>query len=513
MTVAVELREVFRVHRGPEGDAAALQGLTLSVAEGETVVIAGPSGSGKSTLLRVVCGLEEPSAGSVRVLGRELARASVGARAALRQAAIGLVDQHADRALPAALSCRDVVALPLALRGVPKRVRHRRADELLERVGLDDRAGVRPHVLSGGERQRLAVCAAVAHRPGLLLADEPGGELDAASAHAVYALIAELARDEGTTVLLVSHDRAASAVADRTLRLRDGRISAQVQADGADRLVVGRGGWVRLPEALLADAGLADSALDVHAEWGALELRGRPGAPEERDESGSGRTGSVAREGAARDGRPAEEVVVASLRGVGKRYGDRVVLEGFDADFLAGRLTVVAGRSGSGKTTILRLLAGLERPDAGEVVVGGVDLATLDRAGLAHLRATKVGVVAQEVGLVSFLTARENVALALGATDAKVDDWLEKVGLADRRAQRVDRLSGGERQRVAVARALVGEPDILLVDEPTSRLDEANAQAVATLLKHVANAHGTAIICATHDAQMIDRADATIGGL
>jgi energy-coupling factor transport system ATP-binding protein len=530
MTVAIELREVFRVHRGPEGDAAALQGLTLSVAEGETVVIAGPSGSGKSTLLRVICGLEEPSAGSVRVLGRELARASVGARAALRQASIGLVDQHADRALPAALSCRDVVGLPLALRGVARGVRHRRADELLERVGLADRAGVRPHVLSGGERQRLAVCAAVAHRPALLLADEPGGELDAASAHAVYALIAALARHEGTTVLLVSHDRAASAVADRTLRLRDGRISAQVQADGADRLVVGRGGWVRLPEALLADAGLADSALDVRAEWGALELRGRPDEPAaERDAALPREAGAEGERGAvgpaadvvgparderpARDGRSVTDVVVAELRGVAKRYGDRLVLDAFDAEFRSGRLTVVAGRSGSGKTTILRLLAGLERPDAGDVVVGGVDLATLDRAGLAHLRATKVGVVAQEVGLVSFLTARENVALALGATDAKVEEWLDRVGLAERSAQRVDRLSGGERQRVAVARALVNQPQILLVDEPTSRLDEANAQAVATLLKHVANAHGTAIICATHDAQMIDRADATIGGL
>jgi len=508
MSAAIELRDVFRVHRTAEGDAAALQGLTLTVQHGETVVIAGPSGSGKSTLLRVVSGLEEPSAGSVRVLGRELARASASARAAFRQAGVGLVDQHADRALPAALTCREIVGLPLALRGVPRAERNARADELLARVGLSDRADVRPHVLSGGERQRLAVCAAVAHRPGLLLADEPGGELDSASAHGVYALIAELARDEGTTVVIVSHDTAASAVAGRTLRLRDGRISAERTGDGPERLVVGRGGWVRLPEAALRDAGLAADRLDARAGWGRVELHG------------TGRDGALDPD-AAPTPPPAHAPVVATLRGVDKAYADgatrRQVLRGFAADLCGGRLTVLHGRSGSGKTTILRLLAGLERPDAGAVGVAGQPLAALDRAGLAALRATAVGVVSQEVGLLAFLSARENVALTLtrrgvdaDEADRRADAWLARVGLAERAQQRVARLSGGERQRVAIARALVAEPRLLLVDEPTSRLDEANAASVSALLAEIAHAHGTAVVCATHDAQLLARADVRI---
>jgi ABC-type lipoprotein export system ATPase subunit len=512
VSAAIELRDVFRVHRTAEGDAAALQGLTLTVQTGETIVIAGPSGAGKSTLLRVVSGLEEPSAGSVRVLGRELARASAGARAAFRQAGVGLVDQHADRALPAALTCREIVGLPLALRGAPRADRQARADELLERVGLTDRAGLRPHLLSGGERQRLAVCAAVAHRPGLLLADEPGGELDTASAHTVYALIAELARAEGTTVVIVSHDAAASAVAGRTLRLRDGRISAERWGDGPERLVVGRGGWVRLPEAALRDAGLEADRLDARAGWGSLELRGSGRErPPDAEPAPHLHTATA----------PVPAAVVAHMRGIDKTYADgatrRRVLRGFDADLCGGRLTALSGRSGSGKTTILRLLAGLERPDAGTIAVAGQPLAALDRTALAGLRATTVGVVAQEVGLLAFLSARENVALTLrrrGAEHAQADQraelCLERVGLADRASQRVSRLSGGERQRVAIARALVAEPRLLLVDEPTSRLDEANAAAVSALLAEVAHEHGTAVVCASHDALLLERADVRI---
>jgi ABC-type lipoprotein export system ATPase subunit len=510
VSAAIELRDVFRVHRTPEGDAAALQGLTLTVEAGETVVVAGPSGAGKSTLLRVVSGLEEPSAGSVRVLGRELARASAAARAAFRQAGVGLVDQHADRALPPALTCREIVALPLALRGAPRARGLARADELLERVGLADRAGLRPHLLSGGERQRLAVCAAVAHRPGLLLADEPGGELDTASARTVYALIAELARDEGTTVVIVSHDAAASDVAGRTLRLRDGRISAERAGDGPERLVVGRGGWVRLPQDALRDAGLDADRLTASPGWGSLQLHGSPRSGDQAPDDPPVPTPP-----------PAHAPVVATLRGVDKAYRDgatqRRVLDGFDADLRAGRLTALSGRSGSGKTTILRLLAGLERPDAGTIIVAGQELGALDRSALAALRGTAVGVIAQEVGLLAFLTARENVALALrrrgvgvAEADRRADMWLARVGLAERATQRVSRLSGGERQRVAIARALVAEPRLLLVDEPTSRLDEANAAAVSTLLAEVAHAHGTAVVCATHDAQLLARADVQI---
>src|SRR5262249_5133330 len=164
MTPALELRDVFRIYEAPEGASVALQGLSLAVGEGELVIALGPSGSGKSTLLRIAGGLDRPSAGTARTFGVELARLRPRAADAFRARHLGVLDQHYVRSLSPELTCREAVGLRLALRGHPRSESDRRAEELLERVGLRDRAGDRPASLSGGEQQRVAVCAALAHR-------------------------------------------------------------------------------------------------------------------------------------------------------------------------------------------------------------------------------------------------------------------------------------------------------------------------------------------------------------
>ena len=147
--------------------------------------------------------------------------------------------------------------MQLGLAGEARDRRDARAGELLERVGLGDRRDAHPRELSGGEQQRVALCAAVASRPQLLIADEPTGELDAATAREVLDLIAELSREEGGTALVVSHDPASAERADRVVHVRDGRISDERVAGGDDgAIVVGRGGWLRLPEELLRSAGI-----------------------------------------------------------------------------------------------------------------------------------------------------------------------------------------------------------------------------------------------------------------
>src|SRR4029079_18301829 len=164
-TTAIELRDVFRVHSTPEGDAAALQGLSLTVADGEVLAVLGPSGSGKSTLLRLLAGLERPSAGAVRVYGEELGKLPSRGLARYRSTMLGYADQHYARALAPELSARRLVAVQLGVRGTTGEERLRRADELLERVGLAAKRDRRPTELSGGEQQRVALCAALAHRP------------------------------------------------------------------------------------------------------------------------------------------------------------------------------------------------------------------------------------------------------------------------------------------------------------------------------------------------------------
>jgi ABC-type lipoprotein export system ATPase subunit len=495
---AIEARDVFRVYSTPEGDAAALQGLSLRVEDGEIVVVLGPSGSGKTSLLRLLAGLDRPSAGSVRVFGTDLARLSARRLDAYRADGVGYVDQHYVRSLAPELSAGELVSLHLGLAGEPPAQRTAKARDLLERVGLAERFAAHPGELSGGEQQRVAVCAALAHKPRLLLADEPTGELDAANANVVYALIADLSRELECTTVIVSHDPNSAEIADRAISIRDGRVSEETgPRGGAESIVVGRGGWLRLPEELLARAGIADHATARLADGSVVVS------------SVGERARSLSEAPSRRRGRPSGDPV-AAVSGVTKRYRATNVFDGLDASFAPGLLHAVTGPSGSGKTTLLHLLAGLELPDAGSVSVLGTDVGSLSAEARADFRRDHVALVRQESGLVAFLSARENLELALalrGRDVAGPDEQLDAVGLASRVTQRVSRLSAGEQTRVDIARALAARPALLLADEPTARLDQANALAVTNLLANLAAETGAAVVCATHDPIVSEQAE------
>jgi peptide/nickel transport system ATP-binding protein len=513
MTDAVAVRDLFSVHRTNEGDAAALQGASLTVRAGESVCVLGPSGAGKTTLLRIIAGLQTPSAGVVRVLGCDIGRASAHTRARVRHRSLGLLGQHSGSALLPDLPLRDSVALPLALRGTGRRARRKRAEELLDAARLLDRAHAPPDALSGGERQRAALCMAIAHRPALLLADEPTGELDAANGQAVLTLIAELAGAEETTVIVVSHDPAAAAAADRCVRMRDGRIVEELgdPLEGGG-IIVAPSGWLSLPPALLRGAGIGARA-QARVAHGALVL------------SAAGPlagNAAVTAPAEARHRRPcAWSPAAVELRDVVRTHGhgraQRTVLHRLTRCLPAGRVTAVAGASGSGKTTLLRLVAGLDRPDSGAILLDAHDLSTADAESLAALRRRRIGYLAQEPTPVGFLSAEENIVLTLRArgwreADARAQaaTALARVGLAGRARQRASRLSAGEAQRLALARALASARGLLIVDEPTSRLDEANATVTAELLRAAAREDGQTVLCATHDERLLALADTVL---
>ena len=501
----VELRDVFCVHRTNEGDAAALQGTNLELARGEVLCVLGPSGAGKSTLLRVVAGIQPPSAGVVRVLDRDIGRMPARSRSRLRHELMGFLGQHTETALSPDLRMRDAVALPLALRGVPSRQRRIRVAELFEATTLADRADALPGELSGGERQRFALCAALAHRPALLLADEPTGELDDASADAIRALIVELARTSNTSVILVTHDPATAELADRTLRIRDGRIIGD-RRGGEEALVIDRG-WLQLPPDLLTQAGIGHRAHVRSTPHGVIVTRAS------RD---SGPTTPAA----AKAPPPPERwaPVRVELRSVERTYTRgqtrRHVLGDLTHEFALGRMTAVTGRSGAGKTTLLKVVAGLDRASSGQVMLDGQHLGDLNGEQLASLRRQRIGYLSQEPAPIEFLSAAENTVLILRirgwdaeAAAERTAQALTRAGLADRTRQRVHRLSAGEAQRLALARALASARGLLLVDEPTSRQDEANARAIAALLAAAAHQDGQTVICATHDPAVIREAD------
>jgi len=197
-----------------------LRDVDLQIQPGESVAVAGPSGSGKTSLLLLLCGLDKPASGRIRVAGTDLSTLDANGLADLRRSAIGIVFQSF-HLLPS-LSALDNVALPLQLAEQPDA--RARAEEQLRRVGLGARLQHYPSQLSGGEQQRVAIARALVHRPRLLLADEPTGNLDDHTAESVRDLLFELNRASGTTLVLITHDMDFASRCDRVLRLHDGRL-------------------------------------------------------------------------------------------------------------------------------------------------------------------------------------------------------------------------------------------------------------------------------------------------
>lgn len=209
-------------------EVVALQGLDLTVKEGEFIAIVGASGSGKSTLLNILGGMEVPSAGRAAVAGYDLLTMSTRERTHYRQHVIGFVWQQTGRNLLPYLTAAENVAAPMILDGIPRAERRRRAGELLELVDLADRRDHRPDQLSGGEQQRVAIATALANSPAVLLADEPTGELDTATAGDVFDVMRHVNEVEGVTIVVVTHDPLVAGYVDRTVAIRDGRTSSEV---------------------------------------------------------------------------------------------------------------------------------------------------------------------------------------------------------------------------------------------------------------------------------------------
>ena len=265
----VRLRHVYKVYRVSDTGVVALAGVSLDIPRGEFLAVVGPSGAGKSTILNLVGGLDRASAGEVEVDGRDLGRLSDRELTAHRATRVGFVWQGTARNLVPYLTVRDNVRLPSAVhRSVASGLR-READELLELVGLADRAHHRPGQLSGGEQQRAAIAAALANTPQILLADEPTAELDSASADRTLDAFRGVNREFGVTIVMVTHDLAAARRADRRIRVRDGRLLHE----GTPVDAIAQDGRVRLPDDVVAALGGVD--LEAELTEGEVHLRRR----------------------------------------------------------------------------------------------------------------------------------------------------------------------------------------------------------------------------------------------
>ena len=283
----VVCEDVFKIYKIADLEVVALRGLDLSVDSGEVVAIVGASGSGKSTLLNILAGYDSPSAGGVMAGGKDLLRMTSREVEEYRRNDVGFIWQQTSRNLFPYLSTLENVTLPMMLTNTPGAERRARAEELLGLVGLSHRLDHTPEKLSGGEQQRVAIAVALANRPPLLLADEPTGELDDATAAEILDLFGTVNHEMGTTILIVTHDPDIAYKVGRVVMIRDGKMSTEIRrrvtyqrirgevaADQAleEFILVDGNGRVQIPREYLDELNIGEKAR-VQVEDGTVTIR------------------------------------------------------------------------------------------------------------------------------------------------------------------------------------------------------------------------------------------------
>ena len=223
----IECSGLFKIYKAADLEVVALRGLELTVKKSEIIAIVGASGSGKSTLLNILAGYDAPSAGTIRVGDYDLLQMTNKEVVQYRRHEVGFIWQETSRNLFPYLTTLENVELPMVIAGSPESERKKRAQELLDIVGLGDRSNHKPAELSGGEQQRVAIAVGLSNKPPLLLADEPTGELDDQTGKEVLELLNKVNQDLGTTILIVTHDPAIATSVQRAIAIKDGKTSTE----------------------------------------------------------------------------------------------------------------------------------------------------------------------------------------------------------------------------------------------------------------------------------------------
>ena len=519
---------LVKIYKIADLEVVALQGLDLELAQGEIMALVGPSGAGKSTLLNVIGGLDVPSAGGVQVGGWDLLKMKDQDRVRYKRQVVGFVWQQPSRNLLPYLTVRENVEMPMLLNGTRAGQRKKQAMELLDAVGLADRADFRPDRLSGGQQQRAALAVALSNNPPLVLGDELTGQVDAESAEQVFDALRAINQAFDTTIVIVTHDPLVASRVDRVVAIRDGRTSTEIRRRrDDDNGVVHEEEWVILDS--VGRLQMPHTYIDTLEMKERVKLRLEPDHVSVWPQSDQGRKTdngqqtisaqtlyqSARVEGSLDDQPFGVPVVTKNLSRTFEIGVEKVhALQDVSLEIPAGSLVVVKGPSGSGKTTLLNLIAGLDEPTEGKVSVGEDALDELSAQAKIDMRRARVGFIFQTFGLLPFLSVEENVQvplrlLRLAHSERQALTWqvLELVGLADRARHRTYELSGGEQQRVSIARALIKRPALILADEPTGQLDTLTGASIIALLKQVVAQTGVTVLVASHDPNVHAAAD------
>jgi len=457
--VVIKADKLRKIYKLPSEEIVALKGIDLEIKKGEFVSLMGPSGSGKSTLFNLIGCLDSVTDGSLYVMDYEVSKMKEEHLPKVRRGNIGFVFQ--EFFLIPSLTALENVEMPYIFS--PQKGSREKALALLDLVGLSHRINHLPKEMSGGEMQRVAIARALACNPKILLADEPARNLDTKNARAIFQLFRELCKEKGLTVVVATHNVALACEADRVIRLKNGLIDEIGEKNKLPQIQGGR------EQKDSPESSKEDKIIKAH------ELR--------------------------KNYRRGSETVKA--------------LNGVDFSISPGEIVSIVGPSGSGKTTLMNLISCMDTATTGELRIGDTDVTPLRENRLINIRRENIGFVFQGFHLIPTLTVRENMELPLLFSRKKIDrekivNLLDMVGLKDKENKYPFMLSGGEQQRVAIARAMVNDPNVLLADEPTGKLDIKLRDEIMNIFRKLAKEKHVAVFIATHDLELAALTDRVI---
>ena len=458
--------ELENVHKS-FGDDVVLRGLDLAIEPGKITIIIGASGSGKSVLVKHMNGLLKPDRGTVRLFGHDIDKLS-GPRLDELRKRVGTMFQS--YALFDSMSIEENVAFPMIENQAMGRTEaRRRSRKLLEELGLGHAVNQAPPTLSGGMKKRVSLARAIVYNPELVLFDEPTTGLDPVMMEFVDEMIEEITEEYQLTSVLISHDMATIfRIADRVAVLHGGKIIAygtpdEIKNSDDERIEELVGGQTKSDIRITDDEG--EDAGEDHGE----------------------------------------ELTV-SMTDVSKSFGADDVLRGVNFRAPRHELTTLIGGSGAGKSVMMKHILGLLQPDRGEVRVFDRRLAGMSEGELRQMR-TEIGMLFQHAALFDSMPVRDNIAFPLierrvckrKEAHRRTDELLERLRLADIAEANPVEVSAGQKKRVALARALVAEPRLLIYDEPTTGQDPIMSKYVEDMVVEVQEEFDVTSIVISHD--------------
>ncbi|MHA1866547.1 MAG: ABC transporter ATP-binding protein [Candidatus Heimdallarchaeaceae archaeon] len=547
----IYVKDLIKVYHDPETDVrvSALRGLDLFVKEGEVASIIGPSGAGKSTLIKILCGLETASGGSVYIGDTNIVDLSEKEMQIFRFKNIGIINQFVAQNLIPNLTVEQNILLPLKMRYASRKRARKELDELLSTLNIE-RIRYNPVTkISGGEAVRTSIGVTLAKKPKIILADEPTGQLDTANTNNIIETFKDLNRAFNTTILVVTHDLRFRNAFNKSYIIRDGRlVGVNVEMDRSEldflvkpqestlQSVIDSSQFVRLPDEVYQTGEFKHIVeFDIHPskkfsilfnpnnvtkkeiyeilpkthEYSDIEEKIEE--EEEEHKVSFDEVRPIMEQEFLADLSDRNIIEVRNLVKsfpLGKRTHE--VLKGISFNIQKGDFVVIAGKSGAGKTTLMNVVSGVEKPTSGEIIIDGINITEESGSTISNMRFKDIAMISQVNNLFSQYTVKENMEIPEifnGIKDfySQIDflEIAEECKIDHRLNQYPPELSAGEKQRAALAVALSRHTPVIFADEPTANLDSRLARNIISMLMETARVYNTTIVMSTHDLSLV----------